>query len=384
MLLIKNGSVYLADGTSEKLDILCEDSKITRIAADIPEGTATVIDATGLQVFPGYVLAVSSVGAHGFSERVRDDSETTSPLNPQLDIVYSLDIREVLVQRFLRAGITSYGLSPGPLSLLAGQMALVATAGSRMSDLVLRRSIALKANFTGMVKAAQGDKPPRSRMAMYATLDEAFRVAVEYMAKEKKDYDEKNEVLARVLRREIPFFVNAYASREIASMLELAAKYQLRLVINGAFDVASCAEEIIAAGHHVVLGDVTYILDGIKYQTDMGKLCELSRQGLKLSLASSNDTAYPAGYEQILWSAALMHRAGATPAEILNMLTINPAQALGVDDLVGSLAEGKRADILICQGDPIARYDARVHCAIVAGKVAYSFDGEGSDLHVAH
>jgi imidazolonepropionase-like amidohydrolase len=191
------------------------------------------------------------------------------------------------------------------------------------------------------------------------------------MEKEKKDHDEKNEVLSRVLRGEIPMFVNVFAPREIESMLELAEKYAIRLVICGAYGIKNSLERVLAAGHHVVMGDFTYLLEFIKHDTDLELLLQYYRKGLKLSLATSNDTAYPAGYEQILWSAAMMYRAGATPKEVLEMITINPASALGVDKLVGTIEKGKRADLILCHGNPITRYDSYVAKSIVAGSIAY-------------
>jgi imidazolonepropionase-like amidohydrolase len=57
------------------------------------------------------------------------------------------------------------------------------------------------------------------------------------------------------------------------------------------------------------------------------------------------------------------------------MLTINAAKALGVDDIIGSLAEGKQADIVVYDGHPLKRYDASVSYSIVAGDVVYKSTG---------
>ncbi len=51
-------------------------------------------------------------------------------------------------------------------------------------------------------------------------------------------------------------------------------------------------------------------------------------------------------------------------------MTITPARMLGLDDRIGSLEEGKDADILILNGSPLD-YRTYVEQAIVAGKVAY-------------
>ncbi|MCL2548792.1 MAG: amidohydrolase family protein [Symbiobacteriaceae bacterium] len=372
-MLVKNGTLHLPGGIVQSgWDILTQGEHILRIGENLSCNDTETIDATGFQVFPGYILAMSSVGAHGFGERVYDDSETTSSINPHLDIVHSFDLRELKRQRFSRTGITSYGLTPGAISLIAGQMAFIHSDGARTEDVFIRKSMAMKANYTSMAKSASAEKTPRTHMALYFMLDDAFREAKAYMDKDKKDYDEKNVQLGRVLRGEIPFLVNAFSPQEIEAMLLLADKYAIRLVICGAYGIASCAAKVIEKGYHVILGDLTYMLYATRYGTDPSQLLSLYRQGLKLSLATSNDTAYPPGYEQLMWAVASFASAGGTPSELLEMITINPARALGVDDIVGTLEEGKLADIIVCKENPLTRYDAKVVTCITAGRVSYS------------
>ena len=66
-----------------------------------------------------------------------------------------------------------------------------------------------------------------------------------------------------------------------------------------------------------------------------------------------------------------MSAAGATGEEVIDMMTIAPARALGVDRLVGSLEPGKQADIIICRGNPAVRFDNYIDETIVAGKTVF-------------
>ena len=145
----------------------------------------------------------------------------------------------------------------------------------------------------------------------------------------------------------------------------------MKLVITGAFGVERMAGEIMEQGWHVMLGDPTNMMNGLKSRTDVKKLVELYRRGLRLSIFSSGDDGYPYGYEQVWWTAAQMSAAGATGEEIIDMMTCNPAQALGVDSLVGSLEAGKQADVIICRGNPAVRFDNYIDQTIVAGKTTY-------------
>lgn len=379
MLLIRNGRVYLGRGRYEAgWDVLCDGPVIREVGPGLQVPGAEVVDAAGRDVYPGLVLGLCAVGAMAFSEMGQwDMDETSRALVPQMDIQWAFDLRELKNQRFARAGITSYGLSPGTQALLAGQAALVHTSAERTEDAFLARRIALKGNYTAAVKRTfKAKEGPQTRMAMYQLLDEAFRSAQEYSEKEKKDYDEGKEVLCRVLRREIPLIMTANTALEAESVVKLGRRYGLRLVIAGAFGVEDFAQEIMDQGWHVMLGDGTNMMAAQENHTDLRRLLELSRKGLDLSIYSSGDEGYAYGYEQIWWNAAQMSAAGAAGWEIMDMMTIRPARALGVDALAGSLEPGKQADIILCRGCPAERFDNYIDQTIVAGRTVFKREAD--------
>ena len=379
MLLIRNGRVYLGRGRYEAgWDVLCDGPVIREVGPGLQAPGAEVVDAAGRDVYPGLVLGLCAVGAMAFSEMGQwDMDETSRALVPQMDIQWAFDLRELKNQRFARAGITSYGLSPGTQALLAGQAALVHTSAERTEDAFLARRIALKGNYTAAVKRTfKAKEGPQTRMAMYQLLDEAFRSAQEYSEKEKKDYDEGKEVLCRVLRREIPLIMTANTALEAESVVKLGRRYGLRLVIAGAFGVEDFAQEIMDQGWHVMLGDGTNMMAAQENHTDLRRLLELSRKGLDLSIYSSGDEGYAYGYEQIWWNAAQMSAAGAAGWEIMDMMTIRPARALGVDALACSLEPGKQADIILCRGCPAERFDNYIDQTIVAGRTVFKREAD--------
>jgi hypothetical protein len=51
----------------------------------------------------------------------------------------------------------------------------------------------------------------------------------------------------------------------------------------------------------------------------------------------------------------LLIEAGFTPVEAIQIMTLNGAKILGVDKELGSIAPGKLADLVVINGDPIAR-----------------------------
>jgi imidazolonepropionase-like amidohydrolase len=85
--------------------------------------------------------------------------------------------------------------------------------------------------------------------------------------------------------------------------------------------------------------------------------------------------AFQSGFENyvpktriILFEAAIAAAYGLDRESALHALTKQPAQLLGIDNRVGSLAEGKDADLVLFDGDPF-EYRTHISSVIVDGKV---------------
>ena len=163
MLLIRGGNVYLGQGRYEAgWDVLCNGSIIRAVGPNLSCEAGEVIEAVGKNVYPGAVLGLCAVGAMAFNEiGAVDADEASGPLVPQMDIRDAFDLQELKRQRFGRAGITSYGLSPGTMALLAGQVSLLHTDGDHTADVFLANRVALKGNYTSVTKASFRDKGGR-------------------------------------------------------------------------------------------------------------------------------------------------------------------------------------------------------------------------------
>jgi len=64
---------------------------------------------------------------------------------------------------------------------------------------------------------------------------------------------------------------------------------------------------------------------------------------------------------------------GMSEEEALKMVTLNPAKLLHLDDRMGSIKEGKDADIVLWTDHPLSIY-AKAEMTLVDGKVEYSIE----------
>lgn len=369
MILIKNAVLHDGlGGVFPKHDILIEDGKILRTGTGLTVPSATVIDAGGAHLTPGFIDPTNATGALDITYSVRDTDEVSKPLTPEADAKYAFNANEMAMEKLYTVGLTAVGCCPGTANVVGGQIAVFKTWGNNSRKMLVRSHAGIRASVTAKVKDTFGSRKvcPMTHMGIFSLLEQFIAGRLEG--------DEARE-LARQLREEhLPLFVQAETHAEIAAVLHLAQRYNLRVVLCGAYDAHLCLEEIAAAGAAVVLGDQIYLTAALYHGTDLAALAKsLSGKGL---LSFSTAAAYgPQGRVHYLWDAARFCQAGVPAETLLSMMTIVPARLLGVEARLGSIETGKDADLTLFSQHPLERFDAQVLWTMVNGEIVYTKEG---------
>ena len=379
MFLLKGGNIHTESGeVKNNSDLLFDNTSINKIGKNLAANGAEVLDVSGMEVFAGFIAPCTSVGLVDYTNfRQGDQNEDTDPLNPHLNVKYALDKREIQLQQYHYSGITSFGAAPGPNNIISGQMGVYHTAGESVKKMCIKEFAAIKGSFSLEVKRTYGKRPaaPMTKMGMASMLRNALIGARDYMNKEEKEFDEKNEGLVKLLQREVPLLMNARSAAEISGIISIAREFDLRLVLHNVYQPDKCAAEILENNIPVLLGQPQTNGYSTCFDTDFSGILEMVKDGAVVGLSTSGDDGF-SGRETLLWGAIRLVQAGADVEEVIKMLTINNARALGVEDLTGSLKEGKQADIVVYNRHPLKTYAAQVEVSIVAGEVVYKRTGE--------
>jgi hypothetical protein len=185
--------------------------------------------------------------------------------------------------------------------------------------------------------------------------------------------------LIKLLKGEIAMLVRANTVDEINTMVDLSMEQGYDLVIQGGTEAWVLADKLGAAGVGVIYTPRSRRRARKGREDDTGSFVESPRlfqeKGIPFSLATLTNSISMNGLAgrdltSLPLEAAFAVRGGADEKTALKAITITPARMLGLDDRIGSLEEGKDADILILNGSPLD-YRTYVDKAIVAGKVAY-------------
>ena len=368
MYIIKNGQVHIGNGEIlANTDVLIENGKISEIGKDLQKEGAEIVDATGKEVFPGFIDTLSSIGCMGLPTYYRDNSEISYPIMPEMDISYSIDPDEVNRQEFYKTGVTSIGAAPDDTALIGGKVAVFKTGKAKFADRLVKKNTAMKCSFTTAPKSYYGGKNmlPMTKMGMAEMLISNFE---RVKKAEEKDMSTKDKELKKMLDGEINPIIAANSQAEINAVMEIYGNECDQITLSDPFEFDRCLDRIKEKKASIVMGNFCELSRKTRHNMKLEKLNDLVENGNLISLSNAC-SATSEGREILLWSAIDIYRAGVPAEEVIKMLTINPAKILGVDDRIGSIEKGKDADIVIYSAHPVKTYNAHVEKVFINGEV---------------
>lgn len=377
MLIIKNGLVHDAiHPAAYRADIAVENGKIAAIAPDLPTQGAQVLDAAGLEVYPGFVEAHGHMGLHGYGNGNEwlDNNEKNDILSPQMRAIDAFQPFDPSIAMARSAGVTTACVGPGSANVLGGTFTVVKTIGTRVDDMTLIPECAMKCAFGENPKRNYGGKSDSSRMTTAAKLREMLFRAREYERRltlaggdpdKAPPFDMKLHALVPVIRREMPLKAHAHQTDDIFTAIRIAKEFNLRLTLEHVTEGHLIADELAREGYPVAVGPA--LTHASKFETRNRTWTTpaiLHRAGCRVSIITDSPIS-PQQYLPVC--AGLAVKAGLDPFAALQAITINPARHIGAEARVGSLEVGKDADIVIADGSPL-EISTRILHVLIDGK----------------
>ncbi len=377
MLVIKDAKIFTsANRVIEKGDILIEDGKIVDVgeSLELPEGQ--IINGEGLVVIPGIIDAHSHISGFGADMEEQDLNEMTKNATPEVESIYSIDTESPMFQRAIEAGVTTSAIAPGSGNVIGGMVCAVKSYGDNIEDMCIKNPVALKAALGGNPKGVYGERNqmPMTRMGIANVLRETFIKTKEYMEKKEKDkntpFNQGLENVSRVLKKEIPLKVHC-EQFDMLTIIRICEEFDIDFTLDHAWGASDFYEDIIASKNlkGVIYGPIgVLLLPGECGKIDIYSVIELDRKGVVCAIMTDGPIFKP---DAIIIQAGEVIRFGGDIERVINMLTINPAKILGIDDRLGSIEKGKDADLVIFNGIPALDTNANVQYTIINGKIVY-------------
>lgn len=360
---IVNGVVLISNGKIEATGPASE----VEIPSDYKVHETTV--AT-----PGLIDAHSVVGLAGIynQDSDQDQLEKSNAIQPQLRAFDAYNAREELVEFVLNKGVTTLHTGHGPGALASGQTMIVKTPYKTIGEAIVDSATTVA--FTlGSTVERYFDKPG-TRAKGVAMLRQKFIEAREYAKKRKAEDPSKRpaknlklQALADVLNGELTAMITAHQASDIMTALRLKEEFGFNMILDGASEVYLVLDEIKRSGVPVFVHPTMIRTYGDAQNASFNTAAKLHEAGIPFAFQSGFESYVPKT-RIVLYEAAVATAYGLPRTAALEALTINSAEVLNISNKVGSLKEGKEADIVLFDGDPF-QYTTHVTGVIVDGKV---------------
>lgn len=362
MICIKNGTLHTAVSKDTFIaDILIDGGKIVKIGKDLSAEGAEVIDATGLQVYPGFVEAHCHIGldGYGISYEGHDYNELNDPVTPQVQAIDGINPFDPCMKMAAKAGVTCFATGPGSSNSIGGTFAAIKPVGTRVDNMIVKFPVAMKCAFGENPKRCYQKQGISSRMTNAAKIREALNKAKVYKAKieaagddasKLPAYDQKSEALIPVLNHEIPLKAHAHQANDIFTAIRIAKEFGVGLTLEHVTEGHMIVDELAKENLPLAVGPTFGHASKFELQNKTWETPGiLAKAGCHVSIITDAPVT-PLHYLPLC--AGLAIKAGMDEYEALRAVTINPAEHIGIADRVGSLEEGKDADVVIVDGCP--------------------------------
>ena len=368
------GSV-IVDAASKKIKQIYE----IGVKIDTPNG-ATIVDCKGLHIYPGMIDAGTVLGLVEIdSARETNDSRDGGDFQPDLRASVGINPDSELIPVTRANGVTTVVTRPAG-SLMAGQGALINLAGWVPGEMVVVDPISLHIEYPSAPSprgfnandAFEGGENPAAkfrREEKLGKLKELFETARRYDAAKKAGQspiaNPRLESLLPYVRGEKPVVFTADKKADIAASLKLADELKVKPIIAGGIEAWKLAAELKRRDVPVILGPIMSLPreTGERYDAAYCSAAKLFEAGVRFCIRSAGSN----NARNLPYEAAMAVAYGLPAEEGLKAVTLYPAQILGVADILGAVESGKRANLILANGD-ILQASTQVLSVFIDGK----------------
>ncbi|MFN9125867.1 MAG: amidohydrolase family protein [bacterium] len=379
-VLVKGATIWTlaSQGTLRDADMLVENGKIVAIGQNLAApADARVVDGKGMHITPGLIDCHSHTGISG------GVNEGTQASTAEVWIGDVIDPTDINWYRQLSGGLTAANQLHGSANPIGGRNSVVKIRwgedidGFRFKEAPSGIKFALGENVV-----RSKSRYPNSRMGVASFIEDSFRAAQEYRAKQKayaaRDAaimpmpprpDLELETLAEILEGTRLVHCHSYRQDEILMLLETADRFGFRVAtLQHVLEGFKVAPEIAkhGAGASSFSDWWAYkieVMDAIPWNGAM-----LHKAGVLVSFNSDSDEL---ARRMNMEAAKAVRYGNLPPEEALKLVTLNPAKQLRIDEHTGSLEVGKDADFAVWNGDPLSAF-TRCEETYVDGVQRYS------------
>lgn len=367
-IALLNATIHtVSDGVIENGIVLIDGERIVFVGNNVkPTADYTMIDLTGKHIWPGMIDAGTSLGLIEISAvPVTVDNAEVGNFNPNMRAFTAINPNSAAIAVNRVEGVTTviaepssgvisgvatlidlFGYSPDSMAVKAdAAMIMNWPVSGRRGWFDQRTDEQLKEQFETQLKEM---KETWNKAKFYHTMMTAFEASP--TGKTKPDKDQQMEGMRNVFRGTLPVMIRVDREGDIREALKwVADNPDVNFIFTSVSEGWRVADEIAAANVPVIVGPVLRLPSRgyDHYLRPYENAGLLHKAGVLVALR----TGQTENVRNLPFQAGYAATYGMPYDEAVKSITLNPAKIFGVDDRIGSISEGKIANLVVTNGD---------------------------------
>ncbi len=383
---VGNGNI-INDGT-----IRINKGKIEKIGTNIPvPADVKVFDVKGKQVYPGLISAISNLGLKEVAGGVRgtNDYQELGSMNPSIRSIVAYNTASNVTNVLRSMGILLANIIPqdedGSNQLISGTSSVVQLDAWNYEDAAYKMDGQMHFNMPSLVsrrsRFSQGpqEDPLKKALEQIESVKTFFKEAKAYLTESvHKETNLNYEATKNLFDKKQKFFVHCNSVKEMLLAIDFVKEFGFDVVIVGGADSWQIAPLLKQNNIPVILGQCHAL--PVANDDDVDQPFKtpylLQKAGVLFAIADNDGTTRG---RNLMYNAGTAASYGLSKEEALSAITFNAAKILGIDNITGTIEEGKDANIIVSEGDILDMEHSIVELAFIQGR-KINLDNRQSEL----
>lgn len=385
LLFIKNATIHVGNGkVIENGTIKIKDGKIEEVGTNIavPMDDVKVYDMKGKHIYPGLILATSSLGlVEVNSVKATQDAREIGDMNPNVRSIVAYNTDSKVINTLRSNGILLANIVPQG-SFVAGSSSVVQLDAWNWEDAAYKTDAGIHVYMPSLMARPSfgrfgggGGRGPQSTsdpvkegLDKIEGLKSFFKEAKAYFA--EPTHEETNlkfEAVKGLFDKKQKLYIHGNNVKQILVALDFVKEFGMEVVIVGGSESYQVADLLKQNNVSVILQQPHSLPTAADDDVDQPYKTAAALQKAGVLFAISDEDGQTRG-RNLSFNAGTAAAYGLTKEEALAAISLNAAKIMGVADKTGSIEVGKDANIVVSEGDILDMRTSNVTDAFIQGR----------------
>lgn len=378
---IEGATAHIGNGTViENALIMFSNGKITYVGSANTKiaRKGTVINAKGKHVYPGFIVANSSLGlAEIDAVRATRDFDEVGTMLPHIRSIIAYNTESKIIESMRPNGVLLGQITPRG-GTISGTSSIVQFDAWNWEDAIVKADDAIHLNWPSIFSRSRGSfggartfKPNKKYPENIKNIKSFFETAKYYLDGKRVPLNLTYEATKGLFNGNQKIFIHVKGEKGITDAIDTFKSLGIDNIVIVHGDGAEKIADLLISNNIPVILERAHSLPSVedenydlpyskaKILTDAGILVGLGMEGDMERMSARNLPFYVGTY--------VAH--GLDKEKAVQLITENNAKILGIDDKVGTLIVGKNATLFISEGDALDMRTNIITNAFIDGRV---------------